>query len=83
MTTDQLSHGEEVLIPWGLDEVRGTVHEIYGTPPRVHVVVELTPELSGSVVDEVTTVTLPLDEVKRGRPPFEGPIPILRRPTGC
>ncbi len=67
-TTDDLSHGDEVLIPWGLDEVRGRVHEVYGTPPRVHVVVELSPELSGSVVDEPTTVTLPLDAVKKVAP---------------
>jgi hypothetical protein len=69
MNADQFSHGDEVLIPWGLDEVRGTVREIYGTPPRVHVVVELTPELSGSVVDDRTTVTLPFDAVKRVAPP--------------
>jgi hypothetical protein len=67
-TAEDLSHGDEVLIPWGLDEVRGRVHEVYGIPPRVHVVVELTPVLSGSVVDEPTTVTVPLDAVKKVAP---------------
>lgn len=63
-----LIYGDEVLIPWGIDEVRGTVHEVYGTPPRVRVVVELTPELSGSIVDEPTTVTLPVDAVRKVAP---------------
>lgn len=67
-TTNGFSHGDEVLIPWGLDEVRGRVQEVYGTPPRVHVVVELTPELSGLIVTEPTTVTLPLEAVKKVAP---------------
>lgn len=65
MAASGLAFGDEVIIPWGVAEVRGTVREVYGTPPRVHVVVELTPELSGSIVDEPTTVTLPLDAVKK------------------
>jgi hypothetical protein len=66
---DDLSFGDEVLIPWGHnEEVRGRVHEVYGVPPRVHVVVELTPELSGSIVAERTTVTWPLDAVKKAAP---------------
>lgn len=60
-----LGFGDEVIIPWGVSEVRGTVREIYGQPPRIHVVVELTPELSGSIVDEPTTVTIPLDAVRK------------------
>ena len=68
MATDDLAFGDEVLIPWGIDEVRGTVHEVYDGPIRRYVVVELTPELSGSVVDERTTVTLPFDAVKRVAP---------------
>ena len=68
MAKSGLLFGEEVIIPWGLDEVRGRVHEVYGTPPLVQVVVELTPELSGSIVDETTTVTMPLDAVKRVAP---------------
>lgn len=55
MGATQLTHGDEVIIPWGIDEIHGTVRDVYGTPPRVHVVVELTPELSGSIVDEPTT----------------------------
>jgi hypothetical protein len=26
MMVDEMSHGDEVLIPWGLGEVRGRVH---------------------------------------------------------
>lgn len=37
-------------MPWGVGEVRGTVQEIYGRHPRVHVVVLLIPEDSGYVV---------------------------------
>ncbi len=66
MSGDGLAYGDEVIIPWsGHHEVRGTVREVYGTPPRVHVVVVLTPELSGSIVDEPTTVALPIDAVRK------------------
>lgn len=44
------------------------MQEVYGTPPRVHVVVKLTRELSGSVVDEPTTVSLRIDAVKKVAP---------------
>ncbi|HEV2362214.1 MAG TPA: hypothetical protein VGS21_10970, partial [Acidimicrobiales bacterium] len=59
----QLKVGDEVTIAWGLDEIRGRITEIYGTAPRLQVVVELTPELSGYVVDRPTTVSLPADDV--------------------
>ena len=62
---DGLKRGDSVVIAWGLDEVRGTVAEVYGTGRRRHVVVALTPELSSFVVAEPTTVTLPYDEVRR------------------
>lgn len=68
MPTAALAYGEEVVIPWGLDEVRGTVHQTYGRPPREYVVVALTPAVSGAVVGEPTTVTLPADVVKRVSP---------------
>jgi hypothetical protein len=61
----QLRYGEVVVIPWGVDEVRGTVAEIYGTEPRVHLVVLLTPELTGYVIDEPTTVSFPIKDVRR------------------
>ena len=63
--SEQLEAGDAVIIPWGLDEVRGTVAQVYGRAPRVQVVVELTPELSSYVVDEPTTVTLPIDVVRK------------------
>jgi hypothetical protein len=62
----ELVYGEEVIVPWAHGvEVRGTVREIYGTPPRVHVVVDLTPELTGTIVDQPTTVSLPIDSVRK------------------
>ena len=57
--------GDVVVIPWGLDQILGTVAEVYGRSPRVQVVIELSPELSSHVVDEPTTVTLPRSAVKR------------------
>jgi hypothetical protein len=57
--------GETVRIPWGIDEIFGKAAEIYGNRPRVQVVVELIPELSGHVVDEPTTVTFPIDLVRK------------------
>lgn len=59
-----LSYADEVVIPWGLDETRGTVQEIYGPPGRRHAVIVLSPETSG-VVDESTTISMPLDAVKK------------------
>jgi hypothetical protein len=62
---EELRVGETVVIPWGLDEVRGLVAEVYGHEPKVQVVVRLLPELSSYVVDEPTTVTLPRSAVRR------------------
>lgn len=64
MPTKHLEFGDVVTIPWGLDEVEGTVVEVY-EGPRVQVVIELTPERSGFVVDEPTTVTMPLRSVTK------------------
>lgn len=65
MGDPQLEPGDEVIIPWGIDEVHGTVERLYGRPTHGRVVVQLTPELSGSVVDAPTTVTLPLEAVTK------------------
>jgi hypothetical protein len=62
---DHVAIGDDVVIPWGVDEVRGKVVEVYGNAPKVQVVVELQPELSSYVVDDTTTVTLPLSAVRR------------------
>lgn len=56
--------GATVVIPWGIDEVRGTVAEVYGPENDRRLVVALTPELSSYVVDEQTTVSLPADVVR-------------------
>ncbi len=63
--SDTLDVGDTVTIPWGLDEVFGTVAELYGPDGSRRVVVALSPELSSYVVDEPTTVTLPEDAVRR------------------
>ena len=55
--------GTVVTFPWGLAETRGTVVEVYGPAGRPQVLIELTPELSGDIVDEPTTVSFPLDAV--------------------
>lgn len=44
MAETELSYGEEVAISWGLAEVHGTVHEVYGPSARRHVVIMLTPK---------------------------------------
>jgi len=65
MAKSDVKYGDVVLLPWGLDgEVAGTVQEIYGPPARLHVVVLLTPDVSGPVVDEPTTVSVPLSIVQ-------------------
>lgn len=69
MAKPTLAFGDEVLIPWGFEvEVRGTVQEIYGPAARRYVVVLLTPDLSGYVVDEPSTVSMPIDAVKKVAP---------------
>lgn len=69
MASTDLRYGDEVLIPWGPEtEVRGTVEEVYGPPARRHVVVLLTPEVTGAVVDEPSTVSMPIDGVKKVAP---------------
>jgi hypothetical protein len=69
MADPDLRYGDEVLIPWGPStEVRGTVHEVYGPPDRRHVLVLLTPQLTGTVIDEPSTVSLPIAAVKKVAP---------------
>ena len=41
------------------------IAEIYGNLARAHAVIELTNEVSGDVVDEPTTVSLPVESVRR------------------
>lgn len=69
MANEEPAFGDEVLIPLGFEEdVRGTVQEVYGPPARRHVVVLLTPEISGAIVDEPSTVSMPIDAVKKVAP---------------
>ena len=59
--------GDVVDVLWGLNTVAGKVINVYGPPLRRHVTIELTPELSSYVVDEPTTVSVPLSAVRRRR----------------
>lgn len=59
-----LEVGDVVVIPWGIAEIRGTVAEVYGPVSDRQVVVALTPETSGFVVDEPTTVAFPIHLVR-------------------
>lgn len=60
------SYGEVVEIPWGGGvSIPGLVREVYGPEESRRVVVLLTREVSGYVVDEPTTVVWPVAEVKR------------------
>jgi hypothetical protein len=69
MAKIDLMFGDQVLIPWGFEDyVRGTVQEVYGPPARRHVVVLLTPEVSGTIVEEPSTVSMPIDAVKKAAP---------------
>lgn len=62
---DDLKVGETAVFTWGVTEVAGTVAEIYGRTGQRQVVLALDPEESGYVVDEPTTVSLPLEAVRR------------------
>ena len=54
-----------MIVPWGgLHEVKGVVASLYDSPPPGQVLVQLTPDLSGWVIDEPTTVVWPLDQVR-------------------
>jgi hypothetical protein len=64
MVLPEIGLGDVVIIPWGIGEVRGRAVEIYGVPPKFRVVVELTPELTGFVCFEPTTVVWPIEFVR-------------------
>jgi hypothetical protein len=61
---DHLFVGDIVVFPFGGGPAEGTVEEIYGDPPRVMVVINVTPELTGLGVDEPTTVVWPIERVR-------------------
>lgn len=72
MIMDELNHGDEVVIPWGLTEVRGRIAEVYGPLGHRRVIVSLEPALSDYVVDVPTTVSIPIADVKKVAPAAEG-----------
>lgn len=63
-STDHVSIGDRVELPWGFDEVEGVVEEIYGPPARRHVVVRIPVyDASGAVID-AERVSVPLASVR-------------------
>src|SRR5581483_11843291 len=53
VSSDDLTPGNKVAIPWGLDEIVGIVVEIYGPPARRSVLVRVpTHGPSGETLDE-------------------------------
>jgi hypothetical protein len=58
-----LSVGDIVLFPHSGGMSKGSVREIYGDPPRVKVVITMTPELTGEEIEEPTTVVWPIERV--------------------
>lgn len=62
---DDLAYGDLVVFKRGLVEVRGTIAEICGQQGNRRVVIALDPEISGYVVDEPTTVALPVERVRK------------------
>jgi hypothetical protein len=62
----KLQYGDLVVFQWGTGEVQGTVRELlYGRDEDRRVVLTLTPEISGYVVDEPTTVALSVNDVRK------------------
>jgi hypothetical protein len=62
---EDLKVGDIVAFLWGVSEVHGTVAEVYGAKGNRQVVIALDPETSGYVVDEPTTVSLPIADVRK------------------
>lgn len=58
MTTD-IKPGTHVAVPWGLDEVRGTVLSLFGPPGKQFARVEIKLEKDDAATREV--ISLPVD----------------------
>lgn len=58
-TRTSLKIGDRVRVPWGLDELIGTVVEVYGPPGPPSVLVEVPVEGASGEVLEQTTVSYP------------------------
>lgn len=61
--------GTKVYVTFGLDgDVVAEVIESYGPPARRHVLVRLTPDVSGDLVAEPVELSLPEDAVRSAQP---------------
>lgn len=63
--TSEPKYGDVVEFRWGISEAYGRVIEVYGEPHNRQVVIMIDPEMSDYVVDEPTTISLPIDFVLR------------------
>jgi primosomal protein N' len=54
-----LKRGDRVMVPWGLDEVKGVVLDIYGPPGARHVLVRVPVMGSTGETLEETEVSYP------------------------
>lgn len=67
MATRTLRPGTSVVVPWGLDQVRGEILEVWGDPPR-HVRVRLhlgdSSDLAMAGSDEAAVILLSADLVE-------------------
>lgn len=56
--------GDQVLVPWGLDELVGVVVEVYGPSGSPSVLVEVPVHGASGETLEVTTVSFPAAALK-------------------
>lgn len=56
-----LKPGDKVEVPWGLDQLIGTVREVYGPPGKPFVMVEVPVHGASGEILETTTLSFPSD----------------------
>ncbi len=59
---------EIVEFVFGADWAKATVEEVYGPPGRRHVLLRFTREVTGTLVEDGATASLPLEFVRRLAP---------------
>jgi rRNA processing protein Gar1 len=61
LTVAGLKPGDEVEVPWGLDQLIGIVREVYGPPGKPFVMVEVPVHGASGEILETTTLSFPAD----------------------
>lgn len=64
MASTSFNIGDQVLVPWGLSEVVGTVVEVYGPPEHQSVIVAVPVTGSTGETLDSTAVSYPADSLK-------------------